>query len=57
MKFYRFQYITNWEYFFIVPTISLTKNDLIYMNKNFRVAFHWLGWHMSWLWMHREETK
>lgn len=57
MKFRGYLFMKNWEVLFIIPTIQLIKNDLVYMSKNFRVALHWLGWHMSWLWIERSQNE
>ena len=51
MKFRRFYFMTDFDWFCVFPTIILCKNEQIYMDKNFRFSIHWLGWHISWLWV------
>jgi len=55
MQFKRFQFMTDWEWLVLIPTIQLIRNEQIYMDKNFRVSLHWLGWHLSWLWVERRD--
>lgn len=53
MKFEKFQHCTDWKWFSILPTIILTWDALEYMNKNFAINIHWLGWHWRWLWLEK----
>jgi len=56
-KFRQFQHISDWEWLAFVPTVILTKNEMMYRNPNFRLQFHFLGWHFSWQWMAEREDK
>ena len=51
MKFERFRYIKSWNWLFILPTVCISINEKIYMEKNFSIEIHWLGWHFMWLWL------
>ena len=52
MKFIRFQFKIAWDMIVIIPTVTLTINELYYgYLKNVRLSVHWLGWHLSWLWL------
>ena len=48
MKFRKFYYITDWEWFFIIPTIEIVKNEPQYFDKNFSIKFHCFGFHFKW---------
>ena len=53
MKFIQFQFMRAWDWIVIIPTIILSTNNLQYRSKNFRLSIHWLGWHLSWLWLEK----
>ena len=51
MKFERFRYKKSWDWIFILPTVCIFINEMIYGRENFSIEFHWLGWHFMWLWL------
>ena len=55
MIFKRFQFKTDWEWLVITPSVILVKNGYSFHDKNFRLSVHWLGWHLSWLWIAKED--
>ena len=55
MKFTRFKFEKEWDWFFILPSINLFINDMRIRDKNIRLCVDWLGWHFMWLWV--DETK
>lgn len=57
MKFDKFTYITDWEWFFIFPCIVTIKDEAYLCCKNFTIGFHFLGWHFRWRWLEREDKR
>lgn len=53
MKFSYFRILTDWKWIYVIPTVEVRIDEMIYADKNFRIAVHFLGWHLYWLW--REE--
>ena len=51
MKFRFYDGFTDWKWLYIIPTVNLIWNEPMYTVKTFRVSIHWLGWHLSWLWI------
>ena len=56
-KFRAYQYISDWAWLVFVPTVILFKNEAMFRNENFRLQFHFLGWHFSWMWIAESEEK
>ena len=48
IKFRNFTFWKGFDNLFIFPEIVITIDEPIYREKNFRIAFHWLGWHLGW---------
>ena len=55
MRFKKFEFMDDWRWLFVIPTIAINKNEPIYAKKNFRFSMHWLGWHFSLQWMEDED--
>ena len=55
MRFKGYTYIADWSWIVIIPTITLIFNKPVYREKNFRITFHWLGWHIRLSWMEVED--
>lgn len=51
MKFKHFYFQIVWCWFVVIPTIIVMKDEQIYMNKNFSIQLHWLGFHLKWFWI------
>lgn len=51
MKFQEYTYLADWSWIVIIPTIAIIFNEPAYREKNFRITFHWLGWHFRLIWM------
>ena len=50
-KFYGFLSLTDWTYFYILPSITIVRNEIRYGGPTFRISIGWLGFHFSWLWI------
>lgn len=57
MKYKSFNYLISWTWFVIFPTITILKDEPQYLDKNFSIQFHWLGFHLRWFWMKESEDK
>ena len=56
MKFKGYAFVANWSWIFIFPTIAIIFNDPLYRGeKNFKIVFHWLGWHFRLSWREVED--
>ena len=51
MKFKNFSYILEWTWIMIFPTITILKDEQQYMDRNFSIQLHWLGFHFRWFWL------
>lgn len=57
MKFKRFYRLSDWSWFFLIPEVIFRSDEPNYCPKHtFRVSIHWLGWHISWLWIKEDEV-
>lgn len=54
MKFDRYTFMLDWKWFFILPTIAVTRHDQVFINNDVSITIHWLGWHFRWRWVERE---
>ena len=50
MKFWRFKFMQDLNWIFILPTITIIRNEQIYRDENFSITVHWLCWHCKWQW-------
>lgn len=41
---------------YILPTIEIVINDIIYAKKNYSICFHWLVFHGGFLFLESEEN-
>lgn len=57
MKFERFECMFWRDMVFLLPTIIIVTDNLMYYCKNFAIEFHFLFWHLRWLWMEREDKE
>lgn len=55
MKYRKFNYIKDFDWFYIIPSLVITKDEAQYISKNFSIQIHWLGFHIMWFWMRGEE--
>ena len=39
------------ETIYLLPTIVIVKDDMLFLCKNISVCFHWLIWHGRLLWL------
>ena len=51
MTFKRFNYMADWKWIVIFPTITLLMDEPRYQEKNFSIQIHWLGFHLRWFWI------
>ena len=51
MKYKGIKYLMCWKWFVIIPTITILKDEPQYLDKNFSIQFHWLGFHLRWFWI------
>lgn len=56
MKFERFDFIFVRDRVYILPTIIIDTNNLMYYGKNLGIEFHFLFWNWRWLWIESEEV-
>ena len=54
MKFDAFRLITDWEWIYPLPSIVFLKDEAVYVDRNFSIQFHWLGFHLRWRWVERK---
>ena len=57
MKFERFQFMFWRDRVYLLPTIVIDNGDMRYRCKNLAIEFHFLFWHLRWLWLESEEMK
>lgn len=57
MRFQGFSYVIDWSWLVIIPTVAIIFNEPVYMEKNFRISFHWLGWHCRFAWIEVEHEQ
>ena len=50
MKFSHFEILTDWKWIYVIPTVEVRINEMIYTAKSLRITVHFLGWHLFWLW-------
>lgn len=55
MTFQFFQFMTLTDYFFILPTIIINRNEQKYRENNLSIEFHFAIWHLRWFWMEDQE--
>lgn len=55
MKFKRFQCMFWRNTIYLLPTIVINDHDYMYYGRNFTIEFHFLFWHMRWLWLESED--
>ena len=55
MKYKGFKYLIDWTWFAIFPTVIISINEPQYLDKNFSIKFHWLGFYSRWFWI-KERT-
>lgn len=41
---------------YIIPTFRIFINNMIYVNRNFSIEFHWIVFHMRLLFMESEDN-
>lgn len=54
MKFDRYTFMSDWEWFFLLPTIAVIRRDRVLAVDNVSITIHWLGWHFRWRWIEKE---
>lgn len=57
MKFNKAYFQVSWNWFVVLPTIIIVRNEQMYYEKNFSIQFHWLGFHLRFLWIKENEIK
>lgn len=57
MRLYRKDFYIFKDFIFILPTIILTFNVPIYIERNFAIEFRWLVFHARIMWMAESEDK
>ena len=55
MKFERFRFMYDKNWIFVLPTITIIRNEQIYRYDNISITVHWLCWHFKWQWMKGEQ--
>lgn len=45
-----FHFVTDWKWFYILPTFVIQRDEIHIAPKTFRIVIHLWGWHISWLW-------
>lgn len=41
----RFDFEIYWKSFFLLPSLSFLRDDMVYVRPNFAINFNWLGFH------------
>lgn len=54
MKFKHFYFQILWNWIVLIPTIIIMIDEQMYYDKNFSIQFHWLGFHLKWFWIGKE---
>lgn len=57
MTFDGYRYIKDWKWFFLFPSVVITKDEKYLCCKNLTISAHWLGWHFKWFWKESEEEE
>lgn len=57
MKFKHFYFQIHWDWLVLIPTIIISINEQMYYDKNSSIQFHWLGFHLKWFWIGKENKK
>lgn len=54
MKFKHFYFQIHWDWLVLLPTIIIMIDEQMYYDKNFSIQLHWLGFHLKWFWIGKE---
>lgn len=54
MKLFRKDFQTWKEDIYFFPTIEIVKNNMMYRDRNFSICFHWLVFHVRFLFLESE---
>ncbi len=51
MKLYRKDFKIYKEWITLIPTVEIHIDDMIYVDRNISISFHWLVFHARLLWL------
>lgn len=51
MKLYRKDFKIYKDWITLIPTVVIHTNDMIYVDRNISISFHWIVFHARFLWL------
>lgn len=57
MRLHKYTFQTCYDVWNILPTITIIFDESMYTSHNFAICFHFLCWHMRWVWIEKEQNK
>lgn len=55
MRLHKYAFQTCYDVWNILPTITIIFDEAMYRPHNFAICFHFLCWHMRWVWLEKEQ--